>query len=521
LADVTTTRSVTRAMRVARRHHYIREGDWVDSLYKAYLTVVIVALALFFLSSAFGTGHAGAGTVHDVTTRGPAVIGLVVAVAVALGLRSGARGGPLAFEAPDVRHLLLAPVPRALVFRAAAWRQLRGVVVLPAIGGAVAGNVAAGRLGGSRVEWIVAGAACGIAAALLAWGAALVTSSLHGGIRAADIVGAALVGWATIDVVAGVATSPTAQVGRVAVTPLVWSWLAVLGIALALGVVVLAFALAGGASLEPLQRRAQLVRELRYAATLQDLRSVIVLHRELAQELPRARPWWHVGRGLHAGACRTRDWQGYARWPVARVVRVVVLSLVAGLALGAVWDGNDAFVLVAGIALFLAGVDTVEGLAQESDHPDRAGLFPREWGTLVLDHLVAPACMLALVGVVSVAVFVAVTGSSNALVVGLAVLLPIALATTVGAATSIVAGAPSPTLYLDFPFPEFGTLWLILRQCLPPLIAITALVPVAIAHHAVGTKEGMAGPLVAAILVPVAAISITTAWLRTRREVRR
>ena len=28
---------------------------------------------------------------------------------------------------------------------------------------------------------------------------------------------------------------------------------------------------------------------------------------------------------IRAGACRRRDWQGYARWPLARIARVIVL----------------------------------------------------------------------------------------------------------------------------------------------------------------------------------------------------
>jgi hypothetical protein len=186
---------------------------------------------------------------------------------------------------------LLGPGEPGAVFRSAAWRQLRGVVLLPTIAGGVAGNIAAGHLDGNRVEWIVAGAAFGAMAALLAWGCALIASSRRWSVRRANAVGATLVAWAAIDIALSVGSSPTAQVGRVALVPLSWSWLALVGIALPFAVVGLGLAWIGGTSQEPLRHRAQLVRELRYAATLQDLRSIIVLHRELAQELPRSRPW--------------------------------------------------------------------------------------------------------------------------------------------------------------------------------------------------------------------------------------
>ena len=330
-------------------------------------------------------------------------------------------------------------------------------MLLPSIAGGVAGNIAAGHLDGNRVAWIMAGAAFGVLAALLAWGSALLASSRRWSVRRANVIGATLVAWATVDIVLTSGTSPTAQVGRVALTPLSWSWLALIGLVLPLAVVALGLAWIGGTSLEPLRHRAQLVRELRYAATLQDLRSIIVLHRELAQELPRSRPWWRVGNGLRAGACRHRDWQGYARWPLPRITRVVVLAGIAGVALVGAWRANDAFLIVAGLAMFLAGVDAAEGLAQEHDHPDRAELIPIPWGQLVLDHIVAPACALAVVAVVALTVFSVVIGSVDALVVSLIALVPMALAAAVGAATSVVAGAPSPTLYLDFPFPEFGS----------------------------------------------------------------
>ena len=44
---------------------------------------------------------------------------------VAVGLRSGSRGGPLALERAEVRHVLLAPVDRTTALRAPAIRQLR------------------------------------------------------------------------------------------------------------------------------------------------------------------------------------------------------------------------------------------------------------------------------------------------------------------------------------------------------------------------------------------------------------
>jgi hypothetical protein len=127
-----SARATSRALRRSRRRHYLAEGDWVDSLYKAYITAIIAGLALFYLTVALGRAQVGAGTLATIQGRGAGVIGLGIAVVIALALRSGARGGPLAPEPADVMYLLLAPVSRAAVLRGAAMRQLRGVVLVPA-----------------------------------------------------------------------------------------------------------------------------------------------------------------------------------------------------------------------------------------------------------------------------------------------------------------------------------------------------------------------------------------------------
>ena len=463
-------RACERRPRDARRgrRHYIREGDWVDSLYKTYVTVIAALVALFYLGAAFGSADASAATVRDVEAHAPAVLGLVVAVFAALGLRSGARGGPLAVAAPDVTYLLLAPVPRSVALRATAWRQLRGVLLLPTIAGGVAANIVANHFGGEQVFWIVAGAAFGVLAALLTWGAALVASGRRWSSRRAQLVGAALVVWAGIDVALATGTSPMTQIGRVAARSAVVVVVRSHRDRAARG----ARRLGPGGHRRGVGRAAPATCAARPGASLRGHAPRLAVGHRAA---PRARTgaptvatvvagrWWAA-----RGPSRRRDWQGYARWPLVRVVRVVVLASVAGAALIGVWRVNDAFVVVAGLALFFAGVDTVEGLAQEHDHPNRAELIPVAWGRLVLDHIVAPACALTLVGIVGIVVFFAAVESTDALLVGVIVLVPAALATVVGAATSVVAGAPSPTLYVDFPFPEFGALWLIVRQLLPP-----------------------------------------------------
>ena len=56
------------------------------------------------------------------------------------GLRSGARGGPLAIEEAEVQYVLLAPVDRGAALRPAALRQMRIAALAGAVLGAVVGN---------------------------------------------------------------------------------------------------------------------------------------------------------------------------------------------------------------------------------------------------------------------------------------------------------------------------------------------------------------------------------------------
>ncbi len=515
--DGARTQGTLRSLRRSRRRHYLREGDWVDSLYKAYIVGIVAAVGLFYGTVALGAER-DAAALHDVQQHGAAILGLAVALLVLLGLRSGAHGGPLAPESADVTFLLLAPIPRTEVLRPLAVRQLRGVVLVPAVGGAVAGSIASSALGGERVEWLLAGAAFGVLASLAVWGSALVASGVRLRARDANLVGALVVAWSVVDVASGHATSPTAQIGRVALLPLTWSALALVGIVLPLAIAIVGLVRVGHTSLEQLRDRARLVGELRFAATLQDMRSVIVLHRELAQELPRAKPWWRA-RATRGGPVWQRDWRGLARWPVSRVLRSVAFAVVVALAGVGLWHGIDALVLLAGVALFLLGVDAVEGLAQETDHPERPEQYPVIWGDLVLSHLLAPAVVLFGFALAAALAIGAVTGSVDALAVAAITVVPATLAGVVGAGLSVVMGAPPPTLYLDFGFPELTTLWLVLRQVLGPLLVVAAFVPLAIGDNAWSEGRSAVGVTLTFASIPLALAVAGSLWMRSRKAV--
>ena len=271
----------------------------------------------------------------------------------------------------------------------------------------------------------------------------------------------------------------------------------------------------GGTSLEAAERRAGLVGQLRFAVTLQDLRTVVLLRRQLAQEHARNRPWVRLGRGRVAERLPVlwRSAQGIVRFPAVRVVRMVVLGVVAGLAMRGVWSGTTPLLVVAGLAVFVAALDAIEPLSQEVDRPDRWASFPRRDGHTLLRHLIAPALTMVVVGAVGVGVAALAGPSLLAVEIGLAVVPGVALAAVAGAAGSVVMGPPDTLLRVQMP--EAAGASMVIRAVWPPGLVVLALAPVVAAR---ATTSG--SPLAAAagtevlVLVPS---GIVLAWLSTRK----
>ncbi len=246
----------------------------------------------------------------------------------------------------------------------------------------------------------------------------------------------------------------------------------------------------GGTSLEDSLRRAGLVAQLRFAVTVQDLRTVILLRRQLAAELPRSKPWRSLkpaAGGTAGQAVWRRGWRSFLRWPAARVVRVAVLGLVAAAALVGVWHGTTPLVIVAGCALLLVALDAIEPLAQEIDHPTRRSLLPIDSKALLRPHLVAPGAALALVSVVGVAGAVAATRDAQAIEVGAAVLLPAVMGALAGAAVSVIT---DPFQWVLNPVVQN------VRAAAPFVLAIAGVLPVVVARFARDHSGSAAGAAV-------------------------
>ena len=83
-----------------------------------------------------------------------------------------------------------------------------------AVFGAVAGNLAAFRLPGERIEWVISGTAFGALTVLAAWAAALLMSGNRVGTRVATTIGLVLIAWSAADLATHGHTSPGSQLAR-------------------------------------------------------------------------------------------------------------------------------------------------------------------------------------------------------------------------------------------------------------------------------------------------------------------
>jgi hypothetical protein len=449
-----------KAMRAARRRRYVAKADVMEVLYRVYLAAIAGLFILAFLAGALHEVPADPGSVDGIRDHAPAVIGIAVALLVYAGLRAGARGGPLAIEPAEVRYTLLAPVSRRTALRPAAVAQLRIAVISGAILGGVVGNFVFRRFPGSAVEWIGSLAAFGALVPIAVLGAALVGSGrrLRPGLAAA--LGLALVAWAALDLALGWSSSPATMLGDLATLPLhhgASAWLAALGALLALALLAAGLLGIGGLGLEAARRRAQLVAEMRFSASVQDLRTVILLRRQLASELPRRKPWLRLRAtpGALGSPIWRRDWQSFLRWPAVRVGRVVLLGVAAGGIAVAGFDLTPVLFALPGPLLFVAALDLIEPLAQESDHPTRRLLLPLGSAALLRRHLIASVVAVGVVLAIATIAAATIGGDPGlALGVGAISLIPCALVLACAAA---VSATNDPYEFVLMP-PEFSVM---------------------------------------------------------------
>lgn len=523
-----------RDLRRARHHRHRQDVDWVETLYRVYVTV-LSAVAIIWLSASEVTDDAaGGGSLADIRDHGAAVLGLLVALLVALGLRSGSRGGPLSLEGADVRIVLLAPIGRRLALRSPALRQLRSTAFGGLCVGTVAGNLAGQRLPGEFAGWVAAGAGLGLLAAILSVGAALVVCGLRVSRPVASGLGIAVLAWSIADLAAGAATSPLTRVGRIGLAALPGdvgggsAGVAIaFGVALAVCVLVAAAVRLGDMSLEAAERRGRLAAQLRFALSLQDLRAVVLLRRRLAAEEPRPRPWIRLNdRGVGAGApspgrrpgltagwrdsvslvVRRRGLQSLLRWPARRILRVAALGLAAGLAAAGAWEGTTPLIIVAGVALFVAALDALEPLAQEMDRPTRRDSYPVPPGRLATAALAVPAVALGVTTALGAGLAVVILGvPAEPMMIAV---IPATVGAVAGGTASLVLEPVSAAEIMSrYPMPEAAGPMLVARLGFAPGLAISGWLPL-LAGRAASNAEFSPGEAVFQAGIAVVGLSV-------------
>jgi hypothetical protein len=465
-----------RELRRTRRHNRLVDVHWIDALYRVYLAALAAAIFLLFASSRLPDDRLSTTEALDFAAWAPAWLGLVFALGAGVGMRSGGRGGPLVLESPVVMHELQAPVDRAFTLRTPAIKQLRFLAFVGLVVGGIVGEVAARRLPVNVAAAIAASAAAFALAVLAGAGFAMLLSGRRVGWMAANVVAAIVIAWSVIDVVLETTTSPYTMLARLAFWPIEVEPIAVVGIVGALLICVAGYLSIGGMSVEAALRRAGLVSQLRFAVTLQDVRTVVLLRRQLSQERPRNQPWMRMRRGSRLPAPWKRGWQSVLRFPAVRIVRIALLGAAAGLAVGTVWRGVTPMIAVAAIALYVASYDAAEAMAQEVDHPTRWESFPIEPGRLLLQHV--PVTLVVMVLVVALAGAVSLVLVPAKVVVEMlpVMLLPAAAGASLAAAIGTAQGAPDSASLIGLG-PDMMGVVLLARLIVPPALVVVCLLP--------------------------------------------
>lgn len=468
------------ALRKARRRHRVKELEWFDVLYQVYIVAGLGGAAVWWLSSLAKDSHLSPAGVTDFVSRAPAWIGLGAAITIFLGIRSGSAGGPLAIEDADVRHVLLAPIPRRISLRQPAQQRVRAIAFAGLVVGAIAGELVAQRLGQATAAWLFSGAAAGAAVALATVALALITHGLGKRIGLIITLVAGIV--IVVQALAAFRTighGPLDTLGSLALWGGRVHILDLIAPIVIVALCVLAYLQLEHLSVDQMARRSALVSQLRFAATMQDLRTVVLLRRQLSMEVPRTRPYLRVS--VKRVPIVSRGLRSFARFPAKRLFRMTVLAIVAGGAQVAAFRGTSPALILATFAGFLLGLDCIEPFSQEIDHPNLTEGLPVEPGWLYQRLLVAPMIIMVAFSLVGVATAFAIERTSGALAVGLIIGPAGALATMMGAVSNAIGGAPDPTTQGNEAFflpPEVAGVKFAAKALWPLLLSFLGVVPI-------------------------------------------
>lgn len=505
------------SLRVRRFSRRMQRMDRFDAFYRAYVTALAGGMFVLLLSEWIG-GTPLRAPRSSLAVDGAALLGLLSAIAIAAGIRSGSRGGPLSLEAPDVRHVVLSPVPRSVSLRPPALRQLRFLAATAAATGGIAGQLASHRLPGHALAWTATGALWATVTATAGVSAGWIVAGSRTSRTVATGLAAALLGTGAAEVLGALPTSPTHGFGLLGVLPLGANLAAlVLVPALTLFALSVGQRRLGRTSVERLSRRSALVGELRFAATMRDLRTVMLLRRQLHQERPRNTPWIRTRRRGGRTVVIARDWRALLRTPATRVVRVVALAVAAATAAAGAWNGTTALIAVAGVCAFLVGLEVLEPLAQEIDRCTVLDLAPVTKGEILVRHLIVPTCVVAVLSAVVALSILPFTAAEHTRVVVFTVAAVAPLAAVAGAAINVLRDGRGPGAHaveqLTLP-PEAVGMRHLYRLAWPPAVSTAGFLPVVMANKALENGADVVGAATtAAVFVIMLAAAVAT-WVR-------
>ncbi|MEA3184942.1 MAG: hypothetical protein QOJ74_1419, partial [Ilumatobacteraceae bacterium] len=354
---------VLHELRRRRKRRRLGDIEWFDAAYRVYLVALFGGGTVLWISSSIKDSTVSTSAVADVAKNGPALIGMITALAFLAALRSGAQGGPLALEASDVAYVMLSPVDRTKALLRPVTQRVRSAAYLSATFGAIVGQLAGRRLPGTPVAWAASGALFGMTTAILWAGAALVAHAVRLPLWMATAVGITLLGWQSA-AVAWHLPGPANTVGSLAM----WGWrqhpVDLAATLVAVIVLIVGVSLLQSTSLDALARRSSLVAQLRFAVTMQDLRTVILLRRQLNQEQTRGVPWIAVPSWVKPPIPR-RGLASVSRFPATRIVRMTAFAAMAGVFQAMVVRGTTPALIGTAMMLFLLGLEVMEPLSQE------------------------------------------------------------------------------------------------------------------------------------------------------------
>lgn len=533
-------RLALRDLRRTRQRRRLGDTEWFDVAYRVYLFGLGGLIAVVLASDAINGFIGEDVTTDDVLTRGPSIVGIAVVVAFGLGLRSGADGGPISIEVADIRHVLLAPIDRRSVMLRPITQRMRSVMFTLGLTAAVLGQLVARELEGSRAAWAAAGAAFGSLVGAVFVATAVIAHALRiprwvaTGLGSLGVAWQCATAWTIWD---GQTTNmlrfgPANLAGSLAMWGIRQRGIDLVAAAIGLAALLIAVLLGGRLRLEPLARRGELVSQLRFAATVQDLRTVVMLRRQLRAETLRARPWGRRSRSSSATRPRrlvsppqliwVRGLRSLRRLPASRLGRIVTLSIMGGVSASLTVSSSPLFAFGTLASLFLLGMEAIEPLSQEVDRPDITDSLPTDRGMLFVHHLVAPGALLVVAGLIGAAATAIVEPSH--VPAALALAIPVVWAGAIGPVVGTVLDAPAPISVANTTItgaarnqestmipPEFAGFTHAFSTFLPIVLSALGVLPVL----AMRVEPG-AGTAFRSAVGIVLALSIMTSWIRRR-----